>query len=66
MLGVFGAVAPVNALPFAIEFVAGEVRMKGFQLQPEDISAISFRLKPQGYAANTEGDSLVIKQVSGP
>jgi general secretion pathway protein L len=66
MLGVFGAVAPVNALPGAIEFVAGEVRMKGVQLQPEAISAISFRLKPQGYAANTEGDSLVLKQVSGP
>jgi general secretion pathway protein L len=66
MMDVFGLVAPVNAVPSAIEFVAGELRLKGLKLTPEDIAAIAFKLKPQGYTANPEGDGLVIRQVALP
>lgn len=66
MMGAFWAVAPAKSVPDAIEFAAGELRLKGLKLKPEDAATISFKLKPQGYAASTEGDSLVLKQVSGP
>lgn len=66
MLGVFGLVAPVATTPAAIEFTAGELRLKGLKLSAAEISAIAFKLKPQAYVVSAEGDSLVIKQVSAP
>lgn len=66
MLGAFGAVAPVEYLPDAIEFVAGELRLKGLKFKPADLAAVTFKLKPLGFVASPEGDSLVIKAVSGP
>ena len=66
MLGALGVVVPVNTVPAAIEFVAGELRLKGLNLKPEDFSTASFKLKSLGYGASAEGDALVIKQVSGP
>lgn len=65
MLSAFGAVARADIAPAAIEFVAGELRLRGLKLTPEDTTALSFKLKPQGYQASTEGDSLVIKQEPG-
>lgn len=65
MLSAFGIVARADIAPVAIEFVAGELRLRGLKLTPEDTTALSFKLKPQGYQASTEGDSLVIKQESG-
>lgn len=66
MLGAFEAVAPATAALTAIEFVAGELRMKGLTLTPEELAALSFKLKSQGYGVGAEGDSLVLKQVSAP
>ena len=66
MLSVFEAVVPANTVLSAIEFVAGELRMKGLKLTPEEIATMSFKLKPQGYGVSAEGDSLVVKQGSAP
>lgn len=66
MLGMFGALAPANKAPDAIEFVAGEVRMKGLKLPAADMVQLAFKLQAQGYAASAEGDSVIIKQVSAP
>ncbi|MEO8120765.1 MAG: type II secretion system protein GspL [Rhodoferax sp.] len=66
LLGAFGAVAPAGTVPAAIEFVTGEVRLKGLSLPPEALAAVAFKLKPQGYVASPEGDSLVLKQVAAP
>jgi len=66
MLGAFGAVAPAGTVPSAIEFVTGEVRLKGLSLAPEALATMAFKLKPQGYVASSEGDSLVLKQVAMP
>lgn len=65
MLGSFGALAPPAVVPASIEFVPGELRMKGLNLKAEDLSALSFKLKSQGYLASAEGDGVVIKQVAG-
>ena len=64
MLGAFGAVAPVNSMPSSIEFVSGELRLKGLQFKGETVSVLSFKLKPLGFEATAEGESLLIKQVS--
>ena len=66
MLGAFGVVAPAGSAPAAIDFVAGELRLNGLKLAPEALGAMSFRLKPQGYAASAEGQALLIKQVTAP
>jgi general secretion pathway protein L len=66
MMGAFAAQAPANTTAGALEFSAGELRLKGLKLKPEDIEAISFKLKPQAYAASAEGDGVVIRQVGSP
>ncbi|WP_296445122.1 type II secretion system protein GspL [Rhodoferax sp. UBA5149] len=65
ILAAFGSVAPVGTAPSAIQFIAGEARLKGLKLSEEEISSISFKLRSQGYAVSGEGDSVLIKQVSG-
>jgi general secretion pathway protein L len=61
MMSAFWAVAPANTAPSAIEFIAGELRMKGLQLSAADIADLSFKLQPQGYGLTAEADSLVVK-----
>ena len=66
MLAAFGLAAGANATPTAIDFAAGELRLKGLRLKPEEIEAVAFKLKAQAYALSAEADSLVVKQVSAP
>lgn len=65
MLGSFAVLSPAAAVPASIEYVPGELRMKGLNLKAGDLAALSFKLKSQGYLASAEGDSVVIKQVAG-
>lgn len=65
MLSAFGAIAPATTAPDALDFVAGELRLRGLKLTAEEAAALSFQLKPQGYQARVEGDRVVLKQVSG-
>lgn len=62
MMGVIGSFAPVNTAPNAIEFVVGELRLKGLKLATADISALAFKLQPLGYGLSGDGDSLLLKQ----
>lgn len=66
MLGVFGAVAPVVHPPDVIDFVPGEIRMKGFKLEDAQVSQIAFKVRPQGYAVSAESNFVMMKQVSAP
>ena len=66
LLGHFSSVAPAGLAPTAIDFVAGELRLKGVALKPDEVAAMAFKLKPRGYGLSTEGESLLIKQVSAP
>lgn len=66
MMGIFGSLAPVNAVPTALEFSGGELRLKGLKLRPEEINAMAFKLKPQAYTVGADADSLVISQVVTP
>jgi general secretion pathway protein L len=66
MLAAFGTSALVGSTPSAIEFAAGELRLKGLNLSPDALSQLVFKLKPLGYGAAMERDSLVIKQGGTP
>ncbi len=66
MMGAFATQAPAGTTPTALEYAAGELRLKGLKLKPEDVNAIAFKLKPQAYAASAEGDAVVIRQVLAP
>lgn len=66
MLVNFQAVAPDAHAPSAIEFVAGELRLKGLTGAAADPATLSTRLQPQGYSARLDGDSLVIKEERQP
>ena len=65
-MGAFATQAPAGTTPTALEYAAGELRLKGLKLKPEDVNAIAFKLKPQAYAASAEGDAVVIRQVLAP
>lgn len=62
MMAVFAVAAPPSTLPTALDYSAGELRLKGLRLRPEEIAAIAFKLKPQAYQVSAEADSVVIKQ----
>jgi len=66
LLGHLSAAAPAGLAPTAIDFVAGELRIKGVPLKPDEVAAMAFKLKPRGYGLSTEGESLLIKQVWAP
>ena len=62
MLGAFAALAPAAALPDAIDFSGAELRLKGLQMQPAELSALALALRPQGYLATPEaGGGLLIR-----
>ena len=62
MLAVLGTAAPTDRSASAIDFSAGEVKVKGLQLSAPEASSLSVQLKGQGYVARQEGDALSIKQ----
>ena len=62
MLGAFAALAPAAALPDASDFSGAELRLKGLQMPPAELSALALALRPQGYLATPEaGGSLLIR-----
>lgn len=58
--------APANRTLAAIEFVAGEARVKGLQLSIQEAASLSGQLKSQGYVARQESDTVFIKQELAP
>ena len=62
MLGQFYAAAQDTRAPSAIEFIAGELRLKGLDPAAAGLNGIAARLQVQGYSARLEGDALVLKE----
>ena len=66
MLGALSTASPPGRLASALEFSAGELRVKGLAATPDEARTISGALKGQGYAANLQGDTLVVTQEGRP
>jgi general secretion pathway protein L len=65
MLDAFASAAPPHTVPEALEFVSGELRLRGLRLKADELAALTLKLKGQGYSLSTEGDSVLLKQVGG-
>ena len=63
VLVALGSVARADLSLGAIEFMAGETRLKGMQLGAPEASRISEQLQRLGYAARQDGDTFFIQQV---
>ena len=63
VLAALGSVARTDLSLGAIEFIAGETRLKGMQLGAPEASRISEQLQRLGYAARQDGDTFFIQQV---
>jgi general secretion pathway protein L len=62
-----GAVSTALPRPVsAIEFNAGELRLKGLALTPEEAQGVASALKGQGYTSVMRGDSLVVTREGMP
>jgi hypothetical protein len=66
MLGRFQAVAPEIPAPAAIEFVAGELKLKLPTVDAVDPDSLQARMRAYGYAVQMQGDTLVLKQERRP
>ncbi len=66
ILGHLSALLPAGQSLSAIEFVAGETRLKGLILSTEETSTLITQLKTKGYAAHIEADSLLIRLAGHP
>ena len=61
ILAAAGSALPAGKAVSALEFAAGEARLKGLQLSPDDVAAMTTKLRLAGYVARIDGDSLLIK-----
>ena len=66
MLAAAGMALPAGRIPASIEFVAGEVKLKGLQLSAQEASGLSLQLKNMGYGARVEGDTAIIRPDTTP
>ena len=62
MLQAFGQLALVPQAPTAIEFTAGELRLKGVPVAAAALADANQRLRPLGYRLHTEGEAAVLRE----
>ena len=66
MLSAFSQLTPTPPAPSTIEFVSGELRMKGVPMAASQMADSNQRLRPLDYQLRTEGDMLVLRQGVSP
>ncbi|MBC7434836.1 MAG: general secretion pathway protein GspL [Bdellovibrionales bacterium] len=62
MLSALGVMAPPGRSISAVEFSAGEARIRGLTLSGQEAPGVVGGMRGLGYAARSEGDSLVVRQ----
>lgn len=61
MVGALSASLPPGKVPSAVDYGAGQLRLRGLGLQPSEVSQITNALAPRGYNVRTEGDLLLVQ-----
>jgi general secretion pathway protein L len=64
ILSALGPSVPPERTVSTIEFAAGEARVLGLGLGEEEQSIMTANLQSQGFAARTEGDSVIVRTAS--
>lgn len=60
LLGALSVAVPGNRVPTAVEYGGGELRVGGLGLSNEEFAGVAAHLKTLGYAASSEGDTVVV------
>jgi general secretion pathway protein L len=66
LLAAAGAALPADQLPNALEYTAGELRLRGVTLAPEEQTAAVTRLRAAGYNARMDDGSLLLRAEVAP
>lgn len=61
MLGVLASSLPPGRVPNAIDYSAGQLRLRGLGLKPAEADSLSATLSARGYSARSEGDLLLVQ-----
>ncbi|VTU20620.1 type II secretion system protein L [Variovorax sp. PBL-E5] len=61
MLAALAASLPQGRIPSAIDFSAGQLRLRGLGLQESDVNSLATALSSRGYGARSEGDLLLVQ-----
>jgi general secretion pathway protein L len=61
MLGALAGSVPAGRIPSAIDYSAGQLRLRGLGLQAPEVSSIAASLSSRGYSARSEGDLLLVQ-----
>ena len=61
-----GAALPEGQLPNALEYTAGELRLRGITLTDEEHTAMVTRLQTAGYGARMDDGSLSLRAETTP
>jgi len=66
LLAAAGAALPAGQLPNALEYTAGELRLRGVTLTAEEQAALATRLQAAGYSARLDDGSLLLRPETTP
>jgi general secretion pathway protein L len=66
MMAALGASLPPGKMPIAIDYSAGQLRLRGLGLKPAELTQITNALTPRGYNVRTEGDLLLMQADATP
>ena len=66
LLAAAGAALPNGQLPTAIEYTAGELRLRGITLPPDEETALFARLQAAGYQARINDSALSLRSEVNP
>ncbi|WP_076998345.1 type II secretion system protein GspL [Variovorax sp. KK3] len=61
MLSAIATSLPPGRVPTAIDYTAGQLRLRGLGLQPSESSNVAGTLSARGYNARSEGDLLLVQ-----
>lgn len=61
MLGALGPQLPPGKVPTAVDYVNGQLRLRGLGMSPDEINELAAKLAPRGYVARGEGDLLLVQ-----
>ena len=61
MIGALATNLPPGRTPSAIDYSAGQLRLRGLALQPSELTRLSGAMGPRGYSVRAEGDLLLVQ-----
>jgi general secretion pathway protein L len=60
LLGALAATLPAGRMPTSINYGGNDLRVSGVGLSPQEVRSLSSQLRPLGYSATADGDTLVV------